>query len=64
MDEIAEREFTVTESTVMAIIAAASDYHIANHRNADFEVCDNPVCEAAYQLERETAVYDDWSREQ
>jgi hypothetical protein len=63
MGEIAEREFIVAESTVMAIIAAASDYHIANHRNADFEVCDNPVCEVAYKLERGTAVYDDWNRD-
>lgn len=34
------------------IIAEAFDRHCKEHHQADYEVCTDPLCEAAYALER------------
>jgi hypothetical protein len=59
MNELTTGEvFEVDEDTVEAIIVAASDYHWANHGNCDYEVCDDPICAAAWRLEQETGIYE------
>lgn len=51
--------FTVSETIIQRIIYAASEFHNDNHSNCDYEVCDHPICSAAWQLEQEAGVFDE-----
>lgn len=60
MNKSDEKTFTVTEETLLALIDAIANRHNAEHRNCDYEVCDDPVCAAGWKLEQETAVFEGW----
>lgn len=63
-----EPQYSVRESTITDVIAAIAARHDREHRNCDYEVCDDPICAAGWQLETETAVFaefsEDWARDE
>lgn len=59
-----ERELPVKESLVQEIIAAVYARHEIEHRNCDYEVCEDAICAAGLKLETDTGIYEEWSQEE